>query len=82
MEASTDGQAWTTLRSHRNDASLADTAHSTAGWAVAPRVEGGTGACFSHFRVRQTGKNSSNTDHLFCAGIELYGELELLSSPV
>ena len=72
LEASTDGRAWTTLRSHRNDASLAEAAFSTAGWAV----EGGKGA-FSHFRIRQTGENSNGGNTLACAGIELYGELLL-----
>ena len=71
LEASLDGRAWTTLRSHRDDQSLADAAFSTAAWAV----EGGKGA-FSHFRIRQTGKNSNGNDFLLCAGIELYGVLQ------
>jgi hypothetical protein len=74
LEASLDGRAWTTLRSHRDDQSLADAKYSTAAWAV----EGGKGA-FSHFRIRQTGKNSGGysggDDCLMCAGIELYGVL-------
>jgi hypothetical protein len=73
LEASQDGRTWTTLRSHHDDASLPDAGFSTAGWVV----EGGKGA-FSHFRVRQTGKNSSGfstTGGLMCAGIELYGSL-------
>jgi E3 ubiquitin-protein ligase HECTD1 len=77
LEASTDGRAWTTLRSHRNDESLAEAGYSTAGWAV----EGGKGA-FSHFRIRQTGKNSNGGDTLACAGIELYGELLPPAAPV
>jgi hypothetical protein len=40
----------------------------TASWAV----EGGKGA-FAQFRVLSTGKSSGSTDHLMCAGIELYG---------
>jgi hypothetical protein len=76
LEASLDGRAWTTLRSHRDDQSLADAKFSTAAWAV----EGGKGA-FSHFRIRQTGKNSGGQysdgyDRLWCAGIELYGVLQ------
>ena len=70
LEASLDGRAWTTLRSHRDDQSLPDAGFSTAAWAV----EGGKGA-FSHFRIRQTGKNSYGDDKLCCAGIELYGVL-------
>jgi hypothetical protein len=79
LEASTDGRAWTTLRSHRNDESLAKTGFSTAGWAV----EGGKGA-FSHFRIRQTGKTAcgDNDYSLACAGIELYGELLPPAAPV
>ena len=30
---------------------------------------------YRHFRIYQTGKNSSNTDRLMCTGIELYGVL-------
>ena len=71
LEASLDGRAWTTLRSHRDDQSLPDAGYSTAAWAV----EGGKGA-FSHFRIRQTGKCSSGLDALRCAGIELYGVLQ------
>ena len=67
------GKAWITLRSPRNDASLAERAFLTAGWAV----EGDKGA-FSHFRVRQTGKTACGDHNLACcAGIELYGELLL-----
>ena len=71
LEASQDGRAWTTLRSHHDDQSLPDAKFSTAGWAV----EGGKGA-FSQFRIRQTGKNNEyGSDSLCCAGIELYGVL-------
>ena len=38
-------------------------------------MEGGKGA-FSHFRIRQTGEDSWETDCLCCAGIELYGVLQ------
>ena len=41
---------------------------STAAWPV----DAGAKA-FRHFRILQTGVNSSNTHHLMCAGIELYG---------
>ena len=71
FEGSLDGRAWTTLRSHRDDRSLPNAGFSTAAWAV----EGGKGA-FSHFRIRQTGKNSNGGDRLCCAGIELYGVLQ------
>ena len=31
---------------------------------------------FRHFRILHTGKNSSENDHLMCAGMELYGVLQ------
>ena len=34
---------------------------------------GGAAGGFRHFRIIQTGKDSSGYDHLMCAGIELYG---------
>ena len=30
---------------------------------------------YRHFCIYQTGKNPTNTDHLICIGIELYGVL-------
>ena len=48
----------------------ADDASSVAAWPV----EQGAGF-FRHFRILQTGKNSSGKDFLMCAGIELYGTL-------
>ena len=30
---------------------------------------------YRHFRIYQTGENSSRDDHLMCTGIELYGVL-------
>ena len=60
---------WTTLRRHDNDASIEPKDRFVAAWAV----EGA--APFRFFRIRQHGKDSSNYDHLMCAGIELYGVL-------
>jgi len=65
-----DSADWVTLRKHTNDEALADEQFATAGWAV----EGGKGS-FSQFRVLQTGPSSSGTNHLPCAGLELYGTL-------
>ena len=48
---------------------MAVEAFSVAAWPVEPS------GFFSKFRIYQTGKNSSNGDHLMCAGIELYGLL-------
>ena len=65
-----DSAGWVTLRKHTNDQALADEGFATAGWAV----EGGKGS-FSQFRVLQTGPNSSGSNTLACAGLELYGTL-------
>jgi hypothetical protein len=61
---------WVALRKHTNDEALADEGFATAGWAV----EGGKGP-FSQFRVLSTGKDSSGSNYLHCAGLELYGVL-------
>ena len=72
LEGSNDGQTWTTLRNHANDTTLAAQAMSEANWPVE-----NCGVCYRFFRIFQYGKTSSgNADHLFCAGIELYGDLE------
>ncbi len=70
LEGSNDGSSWTTLREHSNDTALADDAFSVAHWPL-PDVA----TAYRHFRIYQTGKNSSGYDHLSCAGIELYGVL-------
>ena len=73
LQASNEGQAWTTLCVHADDRSLSDQPMSVAAWPI----DGGTipGRSFRHFRILQTGKNSGGHDHLVCAGIELYGLL-------
>jgi hypothetical protein len=48
----------------------ADGAFSVAAWPV----EQGAGF-FRHFRILQTGKNSSGHHFLMCTGIDLYGTL-------
>ena len=60
---------WTTLRRHDNDASIEQKAGFVAAWAV----EGA--APFRFFRIHQHGPNSYGSQHLVCAGIELYGLL-------
>ena len=64
-----DGATWTTLRAHTNDTTLTQ-ATLTGYWPV----EGVTTA-FSHFRVLQTGQNSSGSDNLMASSFEIYGEL-------
>ena len=73
LEASNDGQAWTILRAHSSDASLGDASMSVAAWPLDTAAV--AGCSFRHFRIVQTGPCSSGTNHLTCAGIELYGVL-------
>lgn len=68
LQASDDEQEWTVLRTHTNDASLAEAPMSTAAWPVE-----GVERAFRHFRILQTGVNSSGWFRLMCSGIELYG---------
>ena len=70
LEGSNDSSKWTTLREHVNDASLGGEAFSVASWPIEAE-----GKAFRHFRILQTGPNSSNHNNLMCTGIELYGTL-------
>ena len=36
---------------------------------------GGDGGAFSHFRILQTGPNTTGNDHLMASSFEIYGEL-------
>ena len=71
VEGSKDGASWTCLREHVNDSSLADTSFSVAAWPI----DNAAAAHFCHFRIQQTGLNSSNNNHLMCTGMEVYGRL-------
>lgn len=43
LEGSNDGTTWTILKTHANDAALAEQAHSTASWPIqAPAAAAGT----------------------------------------
>ena len=68
LQGSLDGQSWQTLRAHQSDSSLSSQPMSTAAWPVDAGAQ-----AFRHFRVLQTGVNSSGHHQLMCAGIELYG---------
>ena len=68
LQGSLDGQTWQTLRIHQSDTSLPNHVMSTAAWPVDAGAQ-----AFRHFRIAQTGVNSSGDQHLMCAGIELYG---------
>jgi hypothetical protein len=71
LEGSNDNAAWVVLKTHTDDQALAEAYYSTAAWPVTPPTAEG----FRHFRIFQFGKNSNKSDHLLCAGIELYGTL-------
>ena len=73
LEGSADGTGWTTLKTHADDAGLANTPMATASWPVE------AAGAFRHFRILQTGPNSSGNHYLCCAGIELYGTLRAAS---
>ena len=71
IEGSDDGKKFTCLRKHDNDCTLGDTAMSEANWNV---DEGDH--YYRYFRIFQFGNNSSESNYLMCAGIELYGGLK------
>ena len=72
LEGSNDDSTWTLLKTHANDRALPDQACSTASWPIEAAADG---ASYRYFRIFQTGNNSSGSDSLRCAGIELYGLL-------
>jgi hypothetical protein len=76
LQGSEDGLTWTTLRSHRNDATLTPT-HTSAYWPI----EGAT-AFYTHVRVLQTGLNSSGNHVLAATSLELYGDVSVDPSPM
>ena len=76
LRGSSDGKEWEVLKKHNDDRSLPDEGFGIAHWPL------DTTKAFSHFRVHQTGYNSasdinsSSINILFCAGIELFGQLD------
>jgi hypothetical protein len=68
FEGSMDGQSWTVLDSHTNDATLQG-AGSIAVFCISQEMEVGM------VRLWQTGKNSSSNDHLLLSGLELFGQI-------
>jgi hypothetical protein len=71
LQGSNDGHAWTMLRKHEGDSSLAAESMSTAAWAV-----DAAGRAFRRFRILQTAPTVNGDHHLACTGIELYGRLK------
>jgi len=76
LQGSNDGLNWTVLRQHSNDTSMGTTAYCEGHWEVNSPA---SNTPYRHFRILQTGKNSSNNDELMCCGIELYGKLTISS---
>jgi hypothetical protein len=81
FEGSNDGSEWTVLMVHKDDNSLPDSTGVDAartggeGFIVAAWEVEGVNQAYRHFRIRITGKSSSGTHHMCCAGIELWGRL-------
>ena len=71
FEGSQDGSTWIPLKDHRNDSTIPVAKHGVGEW----RVETNAPQGFRHFRIFQTGRNSSSYHYLMCSGIEIYGVL-------
>eukprot|EP00027_Filamoeba_sp_ATCC50430_P014998 CAMPEP_0168573390 /NCGR_PEP_ID=MMETSP0413-20121227/18504_1 /TAXON_ID=136452 /ORGANISM="Filamoeba nolandi, Strain NC-AS-23-1" /LENGTH=485 /DNA_ID=CAMNT_0008606627 /DNA_START=66 /DNA_END=1523 /DNA_ORIENTATION=- len=69
LQGSNDGKNWIVLRRHVNDVAL-NAPFATASWPVNNCTQ-----AFRHFRVLQTGHNSSSKNFLALSGFELYGDL-------
>ena len=63
LEASADGANWTTLRSHENDSTVANT--RAGSWPLHGEEY------YSHFRIYNEGKPK----HLCCSGVDFYGDV-------
>lgn len=95
LQGSMDGHSWTTLRKHTNDDTMTQqTSSSSAYWEIEYDSESqseasnadsslalsGADAYYTHVRLLQTGKNSSNTDHFCAHGLEVYGDVIIVPS--
>eukprot|EP01083_Nonionella_stella_P078164 213749_1 len=68
-------ETWLILREHRNDESIVK-AFQSHSWPLEEKCDDkGNPLRFQKFRIRQTGANSSDTNHLNVGGLELYGKL-------
>jgi hypothetical protein len=83
---SSPGGDWVTL--HRSDLPLQETVSSSTSAPSSPYSEGyfllpprppetsgSAESKFQVFRLLMVGRNTSETSHLFCSGVELYGTL-------
>jgi hypothetical protein len=71
LEGSNDGSTWVKLDDRQNDTSL----NSEGAISTFSISEGFQGE-FQQIRLRQTGKNSNNSDHLIVNAIEFFGVLK------
>lgn len=71
-----DTSAWMVLKEHVNDNSLGGGGRATCSWPVAHI---GINHSFRYIRIRTTGVNSKGNFYLMCGGIELYGDLYVIS---
>ena len=70
LEGSNDCMTWSMLKNHTNDQSIATQNMSEANFTLDHVNER-----YRWFRIFQHGPNASRSNHLMCAGIELYGDL-------
>ena len=78
-----DNGEWITLRRHENDKTFQEDPHSIGHWHVGSLMypphrlphphSDNDNTPYRYFRIFQFGKNTGNTDHLVCCGMELYG---------
>ena len=70
FQGSNDGKEWTTLDTHKKSSSLPQKSFSSHTFRIKGEV-----TAWRHFRVLQTGMNSSKNYQFYLAGLELYGLL-------
>jgi hypothetical protein len=72
LEGSNDGSSWVMLRQHDNDSSIPNEGFGVGHWPVEGVTRG-----YRHFRVYMHGNSHKQGQNMYCAGIELYGELRV-----
>eukprot|EP01084_Bolivina_argentea_P090990 163864_1 len=66
LQGSNDGKNWKTIKTHKNDRTLAK--YETHTWSVKSNTY------YSRYRIYMTDKNNSGKWSLSCCGLELYGD--------
>jgi hypothetical protein len=69
LQGSNDGKSWIVIKRHVNDVSLNGNFASQS-WQIPDCTQS-----FRHFRILQTGRNSSYNNFLSLSGFEMYGDL-------